>query len=556
MKVHEETQGMHIKPYFSTLEERFPFYQNDEDAGLSSGMAYCAEHPRQTVLYTDLPTSDIEGFPIYVNRQADGVLQATFHPNTHALVIGSTGSGKTTGFVLPFLNWMPLKKNKPSIIVSDPKNELNYATVNRFIEQGYRVLWYNFQDYTVSDCWNPLTKIYRMYQKYLHVKHEVRTTWHQDGPTYTFLGTTYTNQKDLQAATEAEADMRLAEVSNMIGTMAATVAPVQNDKDPYWDQISATYLCAFLWAMLEDSAEGKITENEFTFDTIISKFDSFSNTTNSYEDHGYFSNRPSSSQAYQLAYSSIINLSASTTRACIISSFSQKIAKFRDTSIRRITRTTTLDMNTLDDGTPTVIFVSYKDEDSLHYEIISMLIADLYTTLIAIARSKGGRLDRPFYFLLDEFGNFPKFHDFEHVISACRSRDIWFLLVVQSYAQLERVYGKDTSTIIIDNLNMHLFFGSCNYETKQAFSRECGTHTVFSPLSAINGTQKYIERYEKEGVPLIPISHLGHLEDGECIITKMRGDVIRSYIERSYLCPEYNNGMSRLRNRRCAGPAG
>jgi sugar lactone lactonase YvrE len=32
------------------------------------------------------------------------------------LGIGSIGSGKTTGFVLPFLNWMCSKKDKPSAV--------------------------------------------------------------------------------------------------------------------------------------------------------------------------------------------------------------------------------------------------------------------------------------------------------------------------------------------------------------------------------------------------------------------------------------------------------
>ena len=128
-------------------------------------------------------------------------------------------------------------------------------------------------------------------------------------------------------------------------------------------------------------------------------------------------------------------MSASSTRSCIISCFAEKIKKFRDTSVRRITCANTIDIDSLDDDEkPTVIFISYKDEDSLHYSVISLFISDLYTSLIATARRKNGSLKRPCYFLLDEFGNFPKFKDFENVISACRSRNIWFFLIIQSYA--------------------------------------------------------------------------------------------------------------------------
>ena len=74
-------------------------------------------------------------------------------------------------------------------------------------------------------------------------------------------------------------------------------------------------------------------------------------------------------------------------------------------------------------------------------------------------------------------------------------------------------------------------------------------HEVTSALSAINGSQKHIEHYTNELVPLVPISRLSQLTDGECIITQMRGDVLWSRIERSYLCPEYNHGDSKLSNR-------
>ncbi len=544
------------RSYMSAIEERFPIHGNNENAKLCLGDEYRRCFPERTVAYSDLPDTEIDGFPVCIERNAGGELEATFCKNTHAMIVGTTGSGKTTGFVLPFLNWMPQKKNKPTIIVSDPKNELNELTANRFIENGYRVVWLNFQDYSSSDCWNPLTKIYRLYQKYLNIDADVEVLY-RDGKAYNALhGEVFKSQKELDFAIHAEKDRLLAEVSNMIGSIAEAISPTVKETDPYWDNSAASLLMGFLWAMLEDSdpekETGRITEETYNFDTMLKIYDSFTDTHSSMNDHGYFSRRdPETSKAYQLAYSNIIDLSASSTRSCITSSFAEKIKKFRDTSVRRITCANTIDMDLIDDDDrPTVVFISYKDEDSLHYEVISLFISDLYTSLIAAARRKNGKLKRTCYFLLDEFGNFPKFKDFENVISACRSRDIWFLLIVQSFAQLNRVYKKETSDIIIDNLNMHIFYGSCNYDTKAAFSRECGMHDVSSALSAINSSDRCIERYTNEQVPLVPISSLSQLKEGECIITQLHGDVIRSRIERSYLCPEYDCGRSTVLERR------
>lgn len=541
--------------YMNIIEERFPVHEYNENAKLCTGKNYSLLHPEKTVNFDDVSNIEIDGFPLYVARNEEGKLESTFSPNTHALIIGSTGSGKTTGFVIPFLNWMCAKKNKPILIVSDPKDELNTQTVNFFIKNDYNIIHFNFKDYSVSDCWNPLTKIFRHYQKYLNIENEVGVVVENDRIYNSFKGMIYSKQKELEIALHAEKDSILAEVSDMIGNIAEAVSPVAKKEDPYWDQISATLIRGFLWAMLEDSEpqklNGRITEETYNFDTLIKIYDSFSDNGRGINDHGYFSSRnPETSRAYQLVTSSIIDMAASTTRSCIISCFSEKIKKFRDTSVRRITCANTIDIDRLDDADkPTVIFISYKDEDSLHYGVISLFISDLYTSLIATARRKNGSLDRPCYFLLDEFGNFPKFKDFENVISACRSRNIWFFLIVQSYAQLYRVYDQETADIIIDNLNMHLFYGSCNYQTKEAFSKECGMHEITSALSSINGSQKYIEQYTNELVPLIPISRLSQLADGECIITQMRGDVLWSKIERSYLCPEYNHGPSEISHR-------
>jgi type IV secretion system protein VirD4 len=303
--------------------------------------------------------------------------------------------------------------------------------------------------------------------------------------------------------------------------------------------------------MLEDSETGEITEYNFSFDTVMRIFDSFTDSDSSY-DGGYFSNRSlETSKARQLANKCIIE-QATITRRCISSEFAAKMNKFRDTAVRRITCTNTFEMQELDDGAPTVIFISYKDEDSLHYEVISMFLSNLYTELIGVARRKGAQLSRPFYFLLDEFGNLPKFNDFDKVISACAGRNIWFLLILQSYAQLNNIYGKETAEIIKDNLNAHVFFGTNNPETKREFSEECGKKTIIAPTSALNGTGESIERFEKDTVALVPVSALTKLKPGECIVTQMRDDILWSRFERSYTCPEFTSDNVNPNDRKSA----
>ena len=515
-------------------------FRDYENAKLLTADAYTQAHSDSTVPYSALADRDMEGIPICIKRDASGELQVTFIPDTHLLAIGATRSGKTTGYVIPTLNVLLNKRNKPSIVISDPKQELYRGNAKKFEEKGYRVLMLDFTNYMHSDCWNPLTRYFRAYQQYLGVESLIKVVETPQGLRNEFQGVIYHDQDELDRAINEVKERYLDEVEKGITALSASVIPNTNTKDPFWDDSARDLLRALLYGMLEDSESGRITENNFSFDTVLRIFDSFTDSDTNY-DGGYFTKRSlERSKAHQLARKCIIE-QANTTRRCISSEFAAKMNKFRDTAVRRITCTNTFEIQELDDGAPTVIFVSYKDEESLHYEVISMFLSNLYTELIAVARKKGTRLQRPFYFLLDEFGNLPQFNDFDKVISACAGRNIWFLLILQSYAQLNNIYGKETAEIIKDNLNTHVFFGTNNPETKREFSEECGKKTILSPTSALNGSGEAIERYEKDTVSLVPVSALTRLPVGECIVTQMREDVLWSYFERSYTCPEFEN---------------
>lgn len=519
-------------------------FKDYENAKLTTAEEFAGQHGDRTIPYSALPETEIDGVPICVRRGADGQLQVTFIEDTHLLAIGATRSGKTTGYVIPTLNVLLNKKNKPSLVISDPKQELYRGNAKKFADKGYRVLMLDFTNYLHSDCWNPLTKYYRAYQNYLNVGVSVKVVQTKNGPRNEFQGIIYDDQEELDLAITEVRERYMDEVEKGITALTGSIIPTLNTKDPFWEDSARDLLKAVLYGMLEDSEFGAVTEDNFSFDTVMRIFDTFTDSDENDYDKGYFTNRPlATSRAHQLAHKCIIE-QAKTTRRCISSSFITKMNKFRDTAVRRITCANTFEISQLDDGAPTVIFLSYKDEESLHYEVISMFLSNLYTELIGVSRKKGTRLQRPFYFLLDEFGNLPKFNDFDKVISACAGRNIWFLLILQSYAQLCNIYGNETAEIIKDNLNTHVFFGTNNPETKRQFSEECGRKTIIAPTSALNGSGESIERFEKDTVALVPVSVLTKLTPGECIVTQMREDVLWSRIERSYTCPEFSDDQA------------
>ena len=80
----------------------------------------------------------------------------------------------------------------------------------------------------------------------------------------------------------------------------------------------------------------------------------------------------------------------------------------------------------------TVIFPKVHDEKSTYYPLVNIFMQQLQQSLIAIAREHESlRLNYPFNFIWDEFGNFPKYPAVTSLLGAGRSRGIRLDLVVR-----------------------------------------------------------------------------------------------------------------------------
>lgn len=498
-----------------------------------------------TVLYEDLPKRAVTGV-LKANQHINGKLTQTYTQlENHVGVIAATRLGKTTSYVIPTILSFARQTQKRSMIISDPKGEIYRYTAAALKKEGYSVKLLNFRDYSHSECWNILTPIYRKYVGIRKIPDEPTVVDTENGPRNFFRGRIYDDQAALDREIAQLQSVLTEEVANDIDNVAHMFITTENTRDPYWEDSSRDLLKAFFWAMLEDSEEGAknpITEATFSFSTIFNVMASFRDRgRNNYSDEGYFSARKDTSRAYMLAKSIILE-NGDATRKCILAVFSTKIAVFRESTVNIITRCNSFEMSDLIGG-PVAVFINYHDELKTHYKLISLFVQDAYRMLIAETENKESkRLDVPFYFILDEFGNFPAIPDFETTISACAGRNIFFMLIIQSYAQLDCVYGKDVSAIIRDNLNVHVFFGSNNPSTLEEFSEECGLRTRLSPLSVLNGKGAQIENYQIETIPLVPKSMLSHIQPGECIVTEANcGYVMYSKLERYYLCEEFKN---------------
>lgn len=501
-----------------------------------------------TVDYEDLPNAEVHGVVKSVRRVGDRLKITFSQQESHIGVVAATRTGKTTSVVIPTSIIISRLKEKRSLFFSDPKGELYRVLAKVLEEAGYKVILINLRDYIHSECINLLHDIYVAYIRAYNLEDEVEVVKTPDGLRNRFMGKIYEDQNLLDEKIEQMKKILMEDVGNEIDNLALRTISTEKTNDPYWEDSARELLKAGIWAMLEDThpADGvdPITEETFSFRTLLSIFDSMQDGSGTYyDDNGYFTSRPHTSKAYTLAKNCIIE-NAVNTRKCLVSTFNTKMAPYKSSAVRLITSCNSFDFSDLtNEEQPVAVFISYKDELKAHYNIISSFVQSAYNYLIQYANNKPtGKLNVPFYFILDEFGNFPAIPDFDTVISACGGRNIFFMLILQSYAQLNNVYGQNVAEIIRDNLNIHMFLGSNNPQTLEEFSRECGEYTRVAPISALNGSSSEIDNYHIETIPLVPKSMLSKLKVGECIVSEANcGYVMFSKMERYYLCKEFNS---------------
>ncbi len=101
-------------------------------------------------------------------------------PSAHTMVIGSTGSGKTTSFINPTIQILSQSKTKPSMLIADPKGELLNLHAKSLEEKGYEVQVLDLRSPYNSVKWNPLEKVYENYQKMLELESYVNSLDKED----------------------------------------------------------------------------------------------------------------------------------------------------------------------------------------------------------------------------------------------------------------------------------------------------------------------------------------------------------------------------------------
>lgn len=426
-----------------------------------------------TVSYDDLPNIDIEGIPI-IAEEGKKDYKITFAKPAHTLIIGTTGSGKTTTFINPTVQILANTKGKPSMLISDPKGELYALHAKSLIKRGYDVKVLDLRNPYCSIRWNPLEKPYEMYQEMLSLEDKVVVN--EEEGYYVFEDKIYYDVNEKNAAVQVRKQAIFDEVYEDLNDICSVLCPVKSKNEPIWESGAKNFILAITLAMLEDSEKPELgmTKEKFNFYNVMKIA---TNTQNDCEDLiEYFAGRSPISKSVSLS-KQVLDAS-DKTRGSYLSTIFDKLSLFSDMSICSLTSANEIDLGEIATK-PTALFLQIPDEKETRHTLAGMVILQTYKALVAKANTYPDlSLPRSVYLLLDEFGNLPQIHKLEQMITVGRSRRIWLALVVQSYAQLSKVYDDKSADIIKSNCNIQIFIGTTDLKTIDEFSKKCGNYSI------------------------------------------------------------------------------
>lgn len=404
------------------------------------------------------PKADAAGIPLIMTPKKVWVDDGGYHN----LVIGSTGAGKTQTTVLPMVNL--LAKHDESMIITDPKGEIYENTSNYLKSLGYNIVLLNFRDPQQGNSWNPMYLPYSLYK-----------------------------------------DGNIDKSVELLEDLAANILhdPSAKGQDPFWENTSADYFAGLACALFEDASPDEINLNSISLMTTVGE-EKLANTTYVKD---YFSYKDPASTAYTKASSTL--MAPSETKGSILSVFKQKIQLFASrANLSEMLSNNDFDMRDIG-RKKTAVFIVIQDEKTTYHSLVTIFLKQCYETLISVAQESGGKLPHRTNFILDEFANMPPLKDVTTMVTAARSRNIRFTFIIQNFAQLYEVYGKENGETIKGNCGNIVYLISTELSALEEISKMCGE-------------VKSKEKEKTTSTPLVTVSDLQRLSQWETIILRLR----------------------------------
>ena len=455
----------------------------------------------------------------------------------HALIVGTTGSGKTTGFVDQNIEILARSNTKPSLVITDPKSELYQKHSKQLEKEGYKISVLDLREPYSSAKWNPMNVLIRRIRLVKDLQNNLQS---KDGKYYG-AGETFLSYNDARMRVQELKD----EIYENAQDLVYTICPVQNKDQPTWEQGARNLIFGFVLALCEDCIKGKIDEKQLLLFNVYHNITKYCSEDTTALKTYLMDGRDEFSKVKGLVNTVLIT--SDKTLTSYLSEVNAYIQQLADDGILSLTSENDLDVINMDEA-PNAVFIIVPDERFTRHRFVTLFITQMYKELVEKANLNNRRkqketavLKRNVYYIMDEWGNLPKFENIEGMVTVARSRGIRFLFVLQSFSQLTAKYGRDIADILKANCNVKIFIGSDDPETRREFSELCGQKKVksFSVNTSVESSAS--SNTGASNQPLITVGMLERLngdEKGDAIVSVRGYEPIWSRFTPSYELPK------------------
>lgn len=394
----------------------------------------------------------------------------------HALIVGTTGSGKTTGFVDQNIAILGRSKGKPSLIIADPKKELYEKHAKQLESEGYKISTLDLREPYSSARWNPMQVLIRRIRQVKELQNDLKQ---EDGKYYA-CGEVFLSHRDARTRVQELKD----EIFENVMDLVYTLCPVQNKDQPTWEEGARNLIFGLVLAFCEDCIAGKMDEKQLQLFNVYHNVTKYCSEDTTALKKYLLEGRDEFSKVRGLVNTVLIT--SDKTLTSYLSEVNSYMQQLSDDGILSMTSENDIDIANMDES-PNALFVIVPDERFTRHRFVTLFLTQTYKELVEKANTNLRKkqtdtaiLKRRAYYILDEFANLPKMENIEGMVTVGRSRGIRYLFVLQSFSQLNAKYGKDVADILKSNCNVKLFIGSDDAETRKEFSELCGQKKVKS----------------------------------------------------------------------------
>ena len=350
------------------------------------------------------------------------------HINDHDLIIGCSGCGKTSGYIVPNI-LQAAKERKESLIITDSKGNL-YTALHSVLEQaGYDVALIDIRHLRSSPfSWDPIA--------------EIRTN--QDG--------TYSTQ-DMSA-------------------LISAITPSYLSVDKYWDHAVRQVLSVALgYLMSLDHKYHSITN----MPVLLSAMSTGAFTAAMQE----YALCHDANDTLVTRWNALLPLTqADRTWACVSGMASERLDAFSDDdTVAFFGNENRLQLDSIGNHL-SAICINTDDVDRSKDAVTSILMQQITASLIHTADAMpDSRLPVPARLLLDDYSDSTIINQLPELSSVCRSRGLSLSICCQNMHQLVRAHGEHGSATLISNFDHVVYEGGSDPDTAALIARRMNVMT-------------------------------------------------------------------------------